>query len=138
MKRFLAEIHGHLLEARVGSFGGELILVDGRPASERPFAGIAPSRPHHVDLADESGRVRAVEVRFEDASGGLQIGLLAVVSVDGVERVRLAPHKPGERAGRCVNCGYALRGLTVTRGEVQCPECGRHTSARLAGLDEQA
>jgi hypothetical protein len=28
------------------------------------------------------------------------------------------------RAGGCARCGYALRGVPVTEGRAECPECG--------------
>jgi len=31
---------------------------------------------------------------------------------------------------RCEKCDYALRGLTIVRGRIRCPECGHVNNAR--------
>jgi predicted RNA-binding Zn-ribbon protein involved in translation (DUF1610 family) len=35
------------------------------------------------------------------------------------------------RSPRCVECGYALRGLPVQAGQIRCPECGKLQDARV-------
>lgn len=129
MKIFRCEIHGHRIEFRLGDWGGEQVLVDGRVVSSRSFW--TARRSHFFDITDERGKARYVEVRRFDAS---KLGLgkyRAIVQVDGVERARLEPIDLTRPPDTCPNCGYSLAGLPAENSEIRCPECGRHSSAIL-------
>jgi len=141
MQFYRCEIHGRLIEIRRGDFGGETVLVDGRPVSRRPFAGVigVAGGSHFFEIEGQDGATHHVEVRLEDAMSislralkrELFSGNVFVVSVDGRERCRLMPMKRGDEPTLCPNCGYDLRNLPVENEEVRCPECGRHTPARM-------
>lgn len=126
-----------MIEGRFGDWGGETVLVDGRPVSQRSLAGWIGSGSHFFEIVDEHGRSRHVDVRFEAPSLGIGRTRLAI-SVDGIERARLDPVSDSRQAQMCLNCGYALVGLPVENGEVRCPECGRHSNATMLGLDSQS
>lgn len=136
MPRYRIELHGHLIEARYSSWSMGDVLVDGRPLPRSMWATVF-ERPVHFEITDEHGKPRAVEVRWLQSARTLGLGRRVAISVDGVERAIL-DSEPESTAGpgRCLHCGYALSGLTPANGEVQCPECGRHTSAKIAGLIE--
>lgn len=126
---FRTTVHGHRVEMRLNDFGGQVVLVNGRQVSSKPFA--AWSRPSHfLTLADETGRERAVELRLVPRRLGLSAEL--EVLVDGDARGTIEAVKPSARAGRCINCGHDLSGLQPANGEVRCPECGRHSAAPAA------
>lgn len=121
-------LHGRRLEVRLGDFGGEEVLLDGRIVAKDPYAGLShPS--HFFEIDDEQGRARHVEVKRRDLS---KLGLgkyRFFVLVDGVERARLEPVDPTTPPTICPNCGYDLAGLPIEADEVRCPECGRHQPA---------
>jgi hypothetical protein len=127
---YRAEVLGRLIELRLGEFGGEEVLVDGRPVSRRAFAALMGGS-HHFDVTDAAGRVRHVEVDARHESRRLGLGVEVVVNVDGVEFGFLRPVDGSRPPGRCLHCGYDLRGLDEVNGEVRCPECGRHCAASL-------
>src|ERR1043165_1408246 len=62
MRIFRVELHNHLVELRHGDFGSEEVVVDGRPVSNKPFAGWFPTS-HHFELAVEHGAARHVELK---------------------------------------------------------------------------
>jgi hypothetical protein len=135
MKIYRTEIHGHILELRYGDFGGQYVYIDGRLISQKPFAGWMSACSHGLTLDAETGKVHHIDMRVD--APALGIGQTrVVVSVDGIERCRLDPIDPRKPATRCANCGYELGNLRVENGEVRCPECGRHTSAKLLGLGD--
>ncbi len=122
-------IHGHHVEIRCGSLGGELVLVDGRRVSSMRCN--ATGRSHTFDLLDEHGTIRAVDVRCRFRNDFNTASLEALISVDGQVRALLTPVKDEGLAPTCChNCGYDLEGLPITCGERRCPECGRHTAVR--------
>jgi hypothetical protein len=127
------ELHGHLVELRSGGWGGETLLLDGRPVSRKPMAGFY-SASHGASLTDEHGRTRLVETRWLDASRGLGFRYRVLVLIDGAPRCILDPVDERARPGCCPHCGYALAGLAPDNGEVRCPECGRHSSALQLGF----
>jgi hypothetical protein len=133
MNRYRAEIHGRLIEARGGSFSSQEVLVDGR-AVERGWLDMLTDRPFRFEITGDDGRTHAVEVLWTSKRKSLGLKQQVCISVDGVERARLDPLPDHAAPGLCVNCGYALSGLAAENGEIRCPECGRHTSARTAGL----
>lgn len=135
MKIYRTEILGHIIELRYGDFGGQYAYINGRLVSQKPFAGWVSANSHGLTLADETGKVHHIDARVD--APALGIGQTRVViSVDGVERCRLDQTDLRKPATRCANCGYELSNLSVENGEVRCPECGRHTSAKLLGLSE--
>ncbi|MCC6971767.1 MAG: hypothetical protein IT434_16260 [Phycisphaerales bacterium] len=123
MMVFRAAIHGHRVEFRLGDFGGESIVVNGREVSSIPINW--NSRGHFIELNDEQGKARAVELRRRSRNFKYEV----IVSVDGQVRAVLLAEKDSSRPSCCVNCGYELAGLPIENGEKRCPECGRHTSA---------
>lgn len=132
MKYYRAEIEGHHFEVRCGDLGGQHVLIDGRIVSRKPLAGWLPSHPHRFEMTDRTGKACLIEVRVDTPSMG--IGQThVVVSLDGAQRCRLSPVDARQPSTRCSNCGYELTHLPTTNGEVRCPECGRHTSAKLLG-----
>lgn len=135
MTRYRMELHGHLIEVRHDSFSMGEVLVDGRP-QRRSIIDALLDRPLRFEIKDERGTPRWVEIRWIQTARSLGFRHRLAISVDGIERAMLEPEPQSAGAGRCLNCGYALAGLTPVNGEVKCPECGRHTSARLAGLNE--
>lgn len=138
MKVYRMELHGRLLECREGTWGGETVLLDGRAMSDKPLAGwvtgLGGEVSHRFEIRDEEGRERAVEVRWEMKKRTLGLTSRVRVFVDGRERAVIEQEKGGLGPGCCRNCGYSLKGLEVVNGEIQCPECGRHTSATVAGV----
>jgi hypothetical protein len=133
MKVYRTEVHGNLVELRLGELGNEQVLLNGRPISRRPLLVFGPYS-HFFDVTDEAGEARHVELRRQDLSK-LGLGKYRVlVVVDGVERCRLEPLDLRVPPDVCANCGYSLRGQQVEAGEIKCPECGRHTSAVVTGL----
>lgn len=126
MQRFRAELHGRRVELRVGDFGGQELLIDGRVVSSRPFAGCFSLSPSsHADLVGDDGLARHLELRVEH-SGWARHKVRVRLIVDGEDRALIEP-LPLTDPTLCVNCGYTLRGLPIELGEVRCPECGRHT-----------
>jgi len=123
MMVFRTTIHGHRVEFRLGDFGGESIVVNGREVSS--IAINWNSRGHFIELSDEEGKPRAVELRRQSRNFRYEV----IVSVDGQVRAVLLAEKDSSRPSCCANCGYELAGLPVENGEKRCPECGRHTSA---------
>lgn len=122
---YRTHLHGHRVEARFSDMGRETVLVDGREIASRWLYRML-GRTHHFDLTDEQGGLRHVELRLIQADSlGLKYTLK--VAVDGVERAALAPVNDRAKPGRCINCGYELKGLEPHNHEVLCPECGRHT-----------
>lgn len=135
MPRYRIELHGHLIEARHNSLSMGEVLLNGRPLPRSMWSAVL-ERPVHFDITDEHGKSRAVEIRWVQTARSLGLRHRVAVSVDGVERALLDPEpEAASGPGRCLHCGYALKGLTPTNGEVQCPECGRHTSAKIAGIE---
>lgn len=130
MKRYRTEIHGHVLEAREGDWGGREVLIDGRQVTGTRLSAFL-GRPLRFDLRDDSGQVRAVEVRWAERPRSLGLRSQVRVSVDGLERAVLDAIPDGQLPGVCPHCGYDLKGLPADNGEVRCPECGRHTAASL-------
>lgn len=130
MREYRAVVHGHAIEVRVGDLGRERVLLDGRLVSHRPFAGWT-NESHFIDITDEKGAVRRVEVRVVTPTKGLGLVQKVRISVDGMDRALVDPLSVNRRPSCCPNCGYNLAGLTPTNGEVKCPECGRHASASL-------
>lgn len=136
MHIFRTIIHGQLIEFRHGDFGGETLLINGRPVASRPLGGWW-RKPHYFIIKDESQKDRQVELRLIDISK-LGVGKYRLVmSVDGVERTRLEAINDKLAANTCGNCGYSLEGLPADNSEVRCPECGRHTSALLLGRGQE-
>ena len=135
MRTYRAEIHGHIIEARQGDLGTDRVLVDGRIVSTKPFGGWYGAS-HFIEIEDEEGKTRAVEVGWVDRS---RLGLYdrMRISVDGVERGVLEPLPSKYAAQNCLHCGYPLRGLPVEHHEIRCPECGRHSAARLVNADDK-
>ena len=132
MNVYRAEVHGHLIEARSTGLGAERVLVDGEIVSSRWLTGLWPAS-HFFCINDETGGSRHIEVCWTDVS---KLGLgkyRVVISVDGMERWRLEPVDISRPANACPHCGYSLHGLPVDNSEIRCPECGRHSSAILAG-----
>jgi hypothetical protein len=130
MKIFRTEILGHIIESRQGDLGRNRVLVDGQIVSTKLFGGWY-NASHFIEIEDEDGKTRHVEVGWVDRSK-LKIGRYRMrISVDGVERGEVTPIDPSRAPGSCNNCGYSLKGLMITNGEIQCPECGRHSSAAL-------
>jgi hypothetical protein len=136
MKVFRAEVHGHRLELRVGDFGGQQLLLDGRIVSEQPYAGLT-GKSHFLDVPDEDGRQRHVEVQLIDVSKWKIGRYRCVVRVDGIERCRAEPTDPASAPDVCPHCGHQVKGVPAVNGEVRCPECGRHTPAVGLGRGEQ-
>lgn len=123
MMVFRTMIHGHRVEFRLGDFGGESVVVNGREISSIPINW--SSRGHFIELIDEGGKARAVELRRQSRNFKYEV----IVSVDGQVRAVLSPEKGSVRPTCCSNCGYELAGLPIENGEKRCPECGRHTTA---------
>lgn len=132
-RTFRGEVLGCLVELRIGSGGGEIVLVDGALLSRKPWAYLTGQHEHYFGVEDADGETRNVEVRVEDRSGGLQAALRVVVNVDGEAFTVLPEVDAPARYTRCGHCGYDLHGLEAQNHEVRCPECGRHTSAKLLG-----
>lgn len=122
MMVFRTTIHGHRVEFRLGDFGGESIVVNGREVSSIPINW--NSRGHFIELNDEQGKPRAVELRRQSRKFKYEV----IVSVDGQVRALLVAEKDSSHPSCCTNCGYELAGLPIENGEKRCPECGRHTS----------
>lgn len=133
MLRYQIEVLGHLVEARYNNFSAREVLVDGRPV-RRSWIDIFLDRDFRFDLTDDQGRAHAVEIRWTARRRFLGLRQQVIVAVDGQDRAVLDPVPPTARPGRCLHCGYELKGLEPVNGELRCPECGRHTPARMAGL----
>ena len=131
-RTFRAEVLGHVVEARINPVGGETILLDGAPVSSKPWAYVSGNHEHFFTLVDPRGAVRNVEIRLEDRSGGLQASYRVSLNLDGQPLTTLPEVERGKYT-RCPHCSYDLQGLQPVNDEVQCPECGRHTSAKLLG-----
>ncbi|MCC6321643.1 MAG: hypothetical protein IT438_09455 [Phycisphaerales bacterium] len=132
MKFYRIDIHGHLIEAREGEYGRREVLVDGRPVPWSWWSRFL-NRSVHIDLTDEQGRSRHVEVLWVAPTKFLGLTSRVRFSVDGVERAVLEAERGQKGPGVCPACGYSVRGLPVENGEVRCPECGKHASAKLVG-----
>lgn len=134
MPVFRVEVHGRLIECHRGSWRAETVLVDGVVTSDRPYAALAKAfagmKGHEFTITDEAGVERAVDVRVGPGMWSLRMR----VFVDGVTRAVATPVDVSKTPGSCANCGYALEGLPIEDGEMRCPECGRHTSAKMAGM----
>ena len=130
MKVFRTELHGHIIEARQGDLGNDRVLVDGRVISKKLLGGWYGAS-HFFDIEDEDGKTRHVEIAWVDRSklglGKYRMSLL----VDGVERGEIEPTPADRKFTACMFCGYLLTGLKVENHEIRCPECGRHSPARL-------
>lgn len=81
------------------------------------------SKPKHVD----EGAAEVFSLRAWSPADAERRAQAAGIWVLGVELVGR-----GSSPMPCT-CGYSLEGLTVTRGRIVCPECGRVFP--LAGLD---
>ncbi len=130
MKIYRTELHGHIIEGRQGDLGRDQVLVDGRVVSTKNFGGWVGAS-HFIEIEDEAGATRAVEIGWVDRS---RLGLgkyRMTIKVDGVDHGEIEPTPPDAVAGVCASCGYPLKGLPVENREIQCPECGRHTAAAL-------
>lgn len=122
MHFFRTILHGHRVEFRLGEFGGESVIVDGREVSSISINWL--ERGHFITLTDEQGRARNVELRRRSNKFKYEV----VISVDGQPRaVLLAESAAPGPITLCRNCGYDLAGLEEVHGERRCPECGRHT-----------
>ena len=130
MKTFRTELHGHIIEARQGDLGNDRVLLDGRVVSKKLLGGWYGAS-HFFDLEDEEGQTHHVEIGWVDRSklglGKYRMRLL----VDGVERGEIEPTPADHEFTACMYCGYLLNGLPVENHEIRCPECGRHSAARL-------
>ncbi len=124
-KRHICEVHGHIIEGRLGWLGGETVILDGKPVSSEPLAALRQAA-HFFELMDEAGKPRNAEVHFRSRHGGLNS--VMVVSIDGVQRANVPPAADDAGLRRvCRYCGYSLDGLEPENKEYRCPECGRHT-----------
>ncbi|MGD9790118.1 MAG: hypothetical protein AB7Q00_02335 [Phycisphaerales bacterium] len=130
-QRFRGEILGALVEARVGFWGDQTVLVKGKPVSEKPWAWFTGLTSHFLTLAGPDGTPHNVEVRFLDRSGGLAVAMRVEILLNGTPFASLSDVPPDERADRCPHCAYSLEGLEAVNHEIRCPECGRHTPASL-------
>lgn len=131
---FRTILHNQRVEVRRGDFGGLEVLVNGRVVSSRPFASWT-TRPYIIPLTDEAGHERAVELQVVSAKMGFSMAL--VILVDGQVRARLMPERLVHKPEVCANCGHPVVGLKAVNGEVQCPECGRHTPAGPASTTDR-
>lgn len=125
-RRFVGEIAGRRFEVRIGSGGGESVLVDGKLVSERVWAYWSGMHDHFFSLAGD-GREENYEVSVRDRSGGMGVSYVVSVRRDGREAGALRLVDPSALSRACYGCGYTLEGLEVVNGEVRCPECGKHT-----------
>lgn len=130
-RQFRGEVAGCLFDVRVGTWGNQTVLVDGAPASEKPWAALSGSVSHFFTFADSEGKQRNVEVKVIDRSGGLMVAMRVEVSLDGRAAAPLSEVGSDEARGRCPRCGYSLEGLAPVNDEIKCPECGRHTPSEL-------
>jgi Zn finger protein HypA/HybF involved in hydrogenase expression len=134
--RHICEVHGHIIEGRLGWLGAEHILVDGKLVSSDLFAAMRRAG-HFFELVDEQGRTRNAEVHFKATRLGLKY--VMVVSIDGVQRTIVRPATEAANLRRvCRYCGYSLGGLEPENKEYRCPECGRHTPAIEVGAEVTA
>ena len=136
MKIYRTELHGHIIEARQGDLGCDRVLVDGRLVSTKRFGGWYGAS-HFLEIEDEQGKARAVEVGWIDRSG---LGLYARMrlTVDGVVRAELKALPSNHKPFNCPHCGYSLKGLAPENDEIRCPECGRHTPAILVDAGDES
>lgn len=129
-RTFRGEVLGHLVELRIGASGGETVLLNGAHVSTRPWAYFTGNHDHVFTITGPDGATHNLEVRVLDRSGGLQAALRVVVNLDGKPLTQL-PEIDLPSYTACPHCAYDLQGLEPVNDEVQCPECGRHTSAKL-------
>jgi hypothetical protein len=130
LKTYRTQLHGHIIEARQGDLGCDRVLIDGKVVSTKYLGGWYGAS-HFVEIEDEAGKVRHVEISWIDRSR-LKVGKYRMcLTVDGVVRGEIEPTDPGLAPGSCTHCGYSLEGLNAENQEIRCPECGRHTSAAL-------
>ncbi len=130
-QRFRGEILGTLVEARVGFWGDQTVLVNGKPVSEKPWAWFTGQTSHFFTLPGPDARDHNVEARFIDRSGGLAVAMRVEILLDGAPFATLPDVAPDELPDRCPHCAYSLAGLEPENHEIRCPECGRHTAASL-------
>ncbi len=130
-QRFRGEVLGHLVEARVGYWGDQAVLVNGNPVSEKPWAWFTGKSSHFITLPGPEGTRHHAEVQFLDRSGGLAVAMRVDILLDGKPFASLSDVPPDERPDRCPHCAYSLVGLDAVNHEIRCPECGRHTPASL-------
>lgn len=133
MKIFRTELHSHIIEARQGDLGCDRVLVDGKLVSTKYF-GRWYGASHFIEIEDEKGKVRNVEVGWIDRSKFMAGKYRMRLIVDGVECGEIEPTNSDYQPASCTHCGYSLKGLPVDNHEIRCPECGRHTAAAL--IDE--
>ena len=130
-RQFRGEVAGRLVDVRVGVWGNQTVLVDGKVVSDKGWAGLWGSVSHFFTMADAEGRQRNTEVRLVDRSGGLQVSLRVEVLLDGRLARPILEVGSEEAAGLCPRCRYSLDGLEEENGEIKCPECGRHTAVEV-------
>lgn len=123
MMIFRTSIHAHRVEFRLGDFGGESVVLNGKEISSIPINW--NGRGHFFQINDEQGKTRHVELRRQSRKFEYEV----IVSVDGENRSVLKAERKSALPTGCRNCGYELAGLPVDHGERRCPECGRHTPA---------
>ncbi len=131
MRTASAILFRRLIEVRENSWGAQSVLVDGREVSRRMLGGWT-ARAHVFPLTDDQGCEHRVEIQ------GTHTGLRttrAVLRVDGRARQILELVAPGISTRKCPHCGYSLIGQRARNDQVQCPECGRHTTLAQLGLD---
>lgn len=135
-RRFAGDVEGRRFEVRIGTGGGESVLVDGKLVSERPWAYWSGMHDHFFTLEQGEGE-RNYEVSVHDRSGGIGVSYVVSVKLKGREVATLRAVDPTMRERRCYGCGYPLRGLEVLNGEVRCPECGKHTPEAILPAEEE-
>ena len=131
MRTASAILFHRLIEVRENTWGAQFVLVDGREVSRR-FLGGWTARAHVFALTDDQGCEHRVEIQ------GTHTGLRmtrALLRVDGRVRQILELAPPGVSTRKCPHCGYSLIGQRARNDQVQCPECGRHTTLAQLGLD---
>lgn len=128
-RRFRGTILDCIVEARVGVWGEQFVLVNGARVAHDPWAWLSGAKSHFFVIEDGAGEKRNIEVVFHDRSGGLAVSMYVNVLIDGELATRLDEADWHERPSVCPHCGYSLAGIPPENKEIRCPECGRHTPA---------